>query len=716
MISYEVAMGLALVAVFLHAGSMSTSEIVESQKDVWFAFTLIPSFVIYMIAMVGETNRAPFDLPEAEGELVGGFHTEYSSLKFALFFLAEYINMATVSALATTLFLGGWRAPWPISLWDEANQGYWPFFWFMGKVLFFIFLFIWLRGTLPRLRYDQFMGFGWKVLIPISIVWIVAVAGIRVIDLKGGFDPRVLIGAAAVLALIAVASLFIPEKQAPEESGEAEPFDAFAGGYPVPPMPVPGPALIRARTPWRKALMATLKEQLWDPVAGFGVTFRTMFRKVVTEQYPFDKQPTAPRFHGRHQLNRWPDGLEKCIGCELCAWACPADAIYVEGASNADGEGAESGRFSPGERYGRVYQINYLRCILCGLCIEACPTRALTMTNEYELADNNRADLIYEKTDLLAPLLPGMEQPPHPMRLGEDEGDYYRGTLRRQDQPGPEPVRRRRHRFGRRRWVRMIAFWILAPVMVICALGLLFARKAVHCAMLLAVVMISLAVLYAVQDAPFLFAVQIIVYTGAILMLFLFVLMLVGVDASDSVVETIRGQRLFAVLVGLLFGATLVIGVAQVSLGVVTGLDEANADGNVPGIARLLFTRYVFAFEVTSALLITAALGAMVLAHRERLTPKLTQSDLAAQRMRDYAEHGKHPGPLPPPGVFARHNAVDTPALLPDGTPSDASISRVLAARGTVKRSPGSAGQVERIGGSDETVPPRDDSGTAGQR
>ena len=197
-------------------------------------------------------------------------------------------------------------------------------------------------------------------------------------------------------------------------------------------------------------------------------------------------------------------------------------------------------RFSPGERYGRVYQINYLRCILCGLCIEACPTRALTMTNEYELADNNRADLIYEKQDLLAPLLPGMEQPPHPMRLGEDEGDYYRGTLRRQD----DVQRRTTPERGRS---RMIAFWILAPVMVVCALGLLFARKAVHCALLLAVVMISLAVLYAVQDAPFLFAVQIIVYTGAILMLFLFVLMLVGVDASDSVVETIRGQRLFAV-------------------------------------------------------------------------------------------------------------------------------------------------------------------------
>ena len=260
----------------------------------------------------------------------------------------------------------------------------------------------------------------------------------------------------------------------------------------------------------------------------------------------------------------------------------------------------------------------------------------------------------------------------------------------------------------------MIAFWILAPIMVVCALGLLFVRKAVHCALLLAVVMISLAVLYAVLEAPFLFAIQIIVYTGAILMLFLFVLMLVGVDASDSIVETIRGQRLFATLVGLLFGATLVLGVAQVSVGAVAGLEQANEDGNVQGIAQLLFTRYVFAFEVTSALLITAALGAMVLAHRERLTPKLGQAEMAAQRMRDYADHGKHIGPLPSPGVFARHNAVDTPALLPDGTPAESSISRVLAARGSVKRAPGSATEVEQIGGGDETVPPRDDSSDQG--
>ena len=209
--------------------------------------------------------------------------------------------------------------------------------------------------------------------------------------------------------------------------------------------------------------------------------------------------------------------------------------------------------------------------------------------------------------------------------------------------------------------------------------------------------MISLAVLYAVLEAPFLFAVQIIVYTGAILMLFLFVLMLVGVDASDSVVETIRGQRVMAVTIGLLLGVVLAFGVGQLTLGAVVGLTDANANGNIEGLADILFSRYVFAFETTSALLITAAMGAMVLAHRERLTPKPSQASLAAQRMKDYAEKGTHPGPLPPPGVFARHNAVDTPALLPDGTASEASISRVLAARGTVRSAPALADQIEQV-------------------
>ena len=242
----------------------------------------------------------------------------------------------------------------------------------------------------------------------------------------------------------------------------------------------------------------------------------------------------------------------------------------------------------------------------------------------------------------------------------------------------------------------MIAFWVLAPIMVLAALGILFVRKAVHAALLLAVVMISLAILYAALEAPFLFAVQIIVYTGAILMLFLFVLMLVGVDAADSVVETIRGQRLFAILGGLVLGVTLVLGVGQLSLGTVVGLEDTNQPGNIEALANILFSRYVFAFEVTSALLITAAMGAMVLAHRERLTPKPGQASMAAERVRQYAETGQHLGPLPPPGVFARSNAVDTPALLPDGTAAAASISRVLAARGTVRSAPRDVEAVQR--------------------
>ncbi|WP_442929060.1 NADH-quinone oxidoreductase subunit NuoH [Mycobacterium sp. MS1601] len=175
-VSYEIAMALSFVAVFLYAGTMSTSGIVAAQAQTWFVVLLLPSFLVYVTAMVGETNRAPFDLPEAEGELVGGFHTEYSSLKFAMFMLAEYVNMTTVSALATTMFLGGWQAPWPLSMIDGANSGWWPVLWFVAKVWGFLFLYMWLRATLPRLRYDQFMALGWKLLIPLSLAWIATVA------------------------------------------------------------------------------------------------------------------------------------------------------------------------------------------------------------------------------------------------------------------------------------------------------------------------------------------------------------------------------------------------------------------------------------------------------------------------------------------------------------------------------------------------------------
>ena len=231
-----------------------------------------------------------------------------------------------------------------------------------------------------------------------------------------------------------------------------------------------------------------------------------------------------------------------------------------------------------------------------------------------------------------------------------------------------------------------VSFWMLAPVMVLGALGMILARKPVHSALCLAAVMISLAVQYAAQDAPFLFAVQIIVYTGAILMLFLFVLMLVGVDAADSLVETIKGQRPLAALAGVGFGVLLLLAIGNAVVADPIGLEGANAaeGGNTQGLAALIFNRYVFAFEATAALLITAAVGAMVLAHRERLAPKRGQNELALERMRRDAETGEHPGPLPTPGVFARHNAVDTPALLPDGTVSEKSVSATLRARGAI--------------------------------
>ncbi len=226
-----------------------------------------------------------------------------------------------------------------------------------------------------------------------------------------------------------------------------------------------------------------------------------------------------------------------------------------------------------------------------------------------------------------------------------------------------------------------VLFWVLAPLMVIGALGLLFAKKAVHAALCMALVMVSLGVAYFAQEAPFLGSVQIFVYTGAVMMLFLFVLMLVGVDSSDSLVETIRGQRLAAALLGVGIAALLVAVISRVAFPPATGLAAVNREGNIGALAAKIFGDYVFAFEATSALLITAALGAMILAHRERLDPKPTQRELATRRIQD----GPVKAPLPAPGVFARHNAVDTPALLPDGTPSELSVSRVLTARGQMR-------------------------------
>jgi NADH-quinone oxidoreductase subunit H len=236
-ISYEVAMGLSLVAVFIYSGSMSTSEIVASQDRFWYAVVLFPSFIIYVISMVGETNRAPFDLAEAEGELVGGFHTEYSSLKFALFFLAEYVNILAVSALATTLFLGGYRALPGLGFTESWLGGWFTMVWFFAKVLLFFFLFIWLRGTLPRLRYDQFMKFGWKVLIPASIAWIMIVATLRVLSAEGA--PQIVIGgftAAMVLLVLAGTSIYERSKARAEAKAHEVP-DMPEPTFPLPVMP-----------------------------------------------------------------------------------------------------------------------------------------------------------------------------------------------------------------------------------------------------------------------------------------------------------------------------------------------------------------------------------------------------------------------------------------------------------------------------------------------
>ncbi len=233
-ISYELAMGLSLVAVFIYAGSMSTSEIVAAQDRFWFALVLFPSFVIYVISMVGETNRAPFDLAEAEGELVGGFHTEYSSLKFALFFLAEYVNIIAVSALATTLFLGGYAAPPGLGFTEAWLGGWFTMVWFFTKVLLFFFVFIWLRGTLPRLRYDQFMKFGWKVLIPASLVWIMVVATLRVLSSEGA--SQIVIGGFTLgVVLLVLAGTSVYEKS--KEKAHERAYDI--GEMPEPSFPVP---------------------------------------------------------------------------------------------------------------------------------------------------------------------------------------------------------------------------------------------------------------------------------------------------------------------------------------------------------------------------------------------------------------------------------------------------------------------------------------------
>ena len=261
-ISYEIAMGLSILGVALYSQSLSTGEIVEAQQGGWYFYLLLPSFVIFLISMVGETNRAPFDLPEAESELVGGFHTEYSSMKFAMFFLAEYVNMVIVSSFCTTLFLGGWMAPWPLSTIGDGvlNTGFWPLLWFFGKVFLLLFGFIWLRGTLPRFRYDQFMKLGWKVLVPVGLVWFLLIAAIRAIRNDAEVTTgQILVVGGVTIVLLVLLTLLLPEK----EIKDSDAVPITGGGYPVPPLDLKVPDT----TPRRKALKAKAKASKQEPAA-----------------------------------------------------------------------------------------------------------------------------------------------------------------------------------------------------------------------------------------------------------------------------------------------------------------------------------------------------------------------------------------------------------------------------------------------------------------
>ena len=349
MISYELSMSMSVIGVLILAGTTSLDGIVNAQARWWFIVPQIVGFVIYLITAVAETNRAPFDLVEAETELVGGFHTEYSGLRFGLFFIAEYLNMITVSCIATLLFLGGWNAPFGLTIVPGIV-------WFLhqGRRCS-MFFYIWLRATLPRLRYDRLMAFGWKVLLPVATLNLVVTA-----------------------VVVAVRGLMRWRNEEPLSTSARSlrrPFDHLSASC-------------------------------------FARSRRSSIRR--------SKKQHAPRFHGLHELRRYADGKERCIGCELCSIACPANAITVIGAENAPDD-----RRSPGERYAARYEIDELRCIFCGMCEEACPTDAIVLTPRFEMADYRRGSFIYAKDRLLVPPEAGVGTAPDE-RPGGIPGDLGR--------------------------------------------------------------------------------------------------------------------------------------------------------------------------------------------------------------------------------------------------------------------------------------------------
>ena len=388
LISYEAAFGLAIVGVLLYSNTLSTRGIVNGQAwtswdsfvTQWYWAPAIVAFVIFLIAAIAETNHPPFDLVEAEQELVGGFHTEYTGIRFGIFFLAEFMNLITMSAIAVTLFLGGPSGPALGFLPASGTVNVWimPVFWFFLKLVILLYGTVWVRAVAapPAVRpaHGPRMEVAHRARVPLG-------HGVRGDHRR----PRRALG---------------PAHRRP---GRGPRRDRRAR--------VPPALHAEARRDHGRGL-------LMGRFSGFGVTIRQVFKKPVTTRYPKEKRPKPERFHGRHVLNRYDDGMEKCIGCELCAGVCPARCIYVRGADNPP-----DAPVSPGERYGFVYEINYLRCIHCDLCVEACPTEAITETKLFEFSFANRADAIYTKNELLVDDAGRAKRQPWELWLGGEDDE-----------------------------------------------------------------------------------------------------------------------------------------------------------------------------------------------------------------------------------------------------------------------------------------------------
>ena len=485
MISYELAMSLSFVGVLILAGTTSLDGIVAAQSRWWFVVPQIVGFIIYIITAVAETNRTPFDLVEAETELVAGFHTEYSGLRFGLFFIAEYVNMLTVSCIATLLFFGGWNAPFGLTMVPGIV-------WFLLKVGAFMFFYMWLRATLPRLRYDRLMAFGWKVLLPVATLNLVVTA--IVVALQG------IIECAKICSTSARSS------------------------------------------------------------KGFAITFQFMFRKRPTIEYPTIKKQHAPRFHGLHELRRYDDGKERCIGCELCSSACPANAITVIGAENAPDD-----RTSPGERYAARYEIDELRCIFCGMCEEACPTDAIVLTPRFEMADypprlvhlleRPSARAAGSRRRRRARRAPGRHSRRSRTRRRDQIDDRHRGGLL------GDATAARFSRRSAKGWPDDRAFGCSAPSSSCSAVWTITAKKPVYSVVGLLANFAALAALYLTLYAEFLAVMQIIVYSGAILVLFVFVIALLSSGVAPFAQGPNRLPKISVPAIVLVLVATRLSGV-----------------------------------------------------------------------------------------------------------------------------------------------------------